>query len=582
MIEPRYRWLFPDPRPLDGPQVAAARDRGLSDRIAGILATRGVSGTADLDSFFGPPSAGLHDPRLLPDADRVVDRIRRARAAGDGILVFGDFDADGITGLAVLVRALRTLGLDAAPYVPSRVAEGHGLSARAVERAVAEGRPLIVTVDCGSSSPDEVELARAAGVDVIVTDHHHVPDRAPRSLALVNPHRPDAVYPDHRLAGTGVALAVARLLLGELGGDADAALELADLATIGTVSDVAPIVGENRAIARLGLEILRHRPRPGLAALLTRAGVRPETLDLETVAFQIAPRLNAAGRVGNTDDAVRLLVTDDLDEAAVAADALEGANRLRRELLRGSLEDARAALNADPTAAMRPAILVHGPWPPGIVGLIASRLAEERRRPAVVAAELDGVLRASCRSAGAVDLASALEECSDLLIRHGGHRAAAGFEIEPDRWDAFVSRFSAIAADAAPDDPRPELALDLAMPSAQLGYHLVAELATLDPTGPGNPPPVVGVLGMTVTRVRAATGGHTQLTLRRDRDVVDAIAFGRDDLATAIHEGDRLDVAARVAVRRFGGYDSLQLEVRDVAPSGSHPDAAALLATMSA
>jgi single-stranded-DNA-specific exonuclease len=582
MIEPRYRWLFPDPRPLDGAKLAAARDRGLSDRVAGILAARGVSGTADLDSFFGPPSAGFHDPRLLPDADRVVDRVRRARAAGDGVLVFGDFDADGITGLAVLVRALRTLGLDAAPYVPSRIAEGHGLSARAVERAVAEGRSLIVTVDCGSSSPEEVELARAAGVDVIVTDHHHVPDRAPRSIALVNPHRPDAVYPDRRLAGTGVALAVARLLLGELGGDADAALELADLATIGTVSDVAPIVGENRAIARLGLEILRHRARPGLAALLTRAGVRPETLDLETVAFQIAPRLNAAGRVGDTDDAVRLLLTDDADEAAVAADSLEGANRLRRELLRTSLEDARAALDADPTAAARPAVLVRGPWPPGIVGLIASRLAEERRRPAVVAAELDGVLRASCRSAGVVDLASALEGCSDLLIRHGGHRAAAGFEIESDRWDAFVSRFSAIAAEAAPDDPRPELALDLAMPSAQLGYDLVADLATLDPTGPGNPPPVVGVLGMTVTRVRAASGGHTQLTLRRDRDVVDAIAFGRDDLATAIHEGDRLDVAARVAVRRFGGYDSLQLEVRDVAPSGSHPDAAALLATMSA
>ena len=582
MIEPRYRWRFPDPRPLDRAHLAAARDRGLSDRVAGLLAARGVAGPADLDAFFGPPSAGFHDPGLLPDADRVVDRVRRARAAGDGILVCGDFDADGITGLAVLVRTFRALGLDAAPYVPSRIAEGHGLSARAVERAVADGRSLIVTVDCGSSSPDEVELARAAGVDVIVTDHHHVPDRAPRALALVNPQRPDAVYPDRRLAGTGVALVVARLLLGELGGDAAAALELADLATIGTVSDVAPIIGENRAIARLGLEILRQRPRPGIEALLTRAGVRRETLDLETVAFQVAPRLNAAGRVGDTADAVALLLADDPELAAVAADGLESANRLRRELLRDALEGARATLLADPAAATRPAVLVHGPWPAGIVGLIAARLAEERRRPAVVAAELDGVLRASCRSAGGVDLAGALEACSDLLIRHGGHRAAAGFEIAPERWDAFVLRFSGIAAEAAPADPRPELALDLAMPSTELGYGLVAELAALDPTGPGNPPPVVGVLGMTVTRVRAASGGHTQLTLRRDRDVVDGIAFGRDDLATTLREGDRLDVAARVAVRRFGGYDSLQLEVRDVALSGSHPDAAALLATMNA
>jgi single-stranded-DNA-specific exonuclease len=581
MIETRYRWCFPVARPIDAAHLAAARDRGLSDRVAALLSERGVTGGAELDSFFGPAVAGFPDPGLLPDAGRVVDRIRRARDSRERLLVFGDFDADGVTGLAVLVRTLRALGVEAAPYVPSRVAEGHGLSTRAIERAAAEGRRLIITVDCGSSSPDEVEVARAAGIDVIVTDHHHVPEHAPRALALVNPHRPDAVYPDRRLAGTGVALAVSRLLQRELAGDEHAALELADLATIGTVSDVAPIVGENRAIARLGLAILRERPRPGLDALFVRAGVRRETMDLDTIAFQVAPRLNAAGRVGDADVAVRLLLADDADEAAVAAERLETDNRLRRDLLRDALTEAHAVLEADP-AAGGPAVLVHGPWSPGIVGLVASRLAEERGRPSIVAAELDGILRASCRSAGGVDLAAALEQCSDLLIRHGGHRAAAGFEIESDRWDAFSERFSAIVAGATPDDPRPELRIDLAMPSAELGYGLVSELAALDPTGPGNPPPVVGVLGMTVTRVRAATGGHTQLTLRRDRDVVDAIAFGREDLATSVREGDRLDVAARVTVRRFGGYDSLQLEIRDVATSGSHPDAAALLGTVSA
>ncbi len=569
MIAPRYRWRFPQ-APLSHPGLdAAARERGIHPRVAAILAARGVVDAAGLADFLGPPHAGLNDPRLLPDADRLVDRVRRARDRGEGVLVFGDFDADGLTGQAVLVRAFRMLGIDAVPHVPSRLADGHGLTVRAVEHARAEGRGLIVTVDCGSSSPDEVDLARAAGIDVIVTDHHHVPARFPAAVAFVNPHRADSAYPDARLAGSGVALVVARLLHAELGGDPDAALGLADLATIGTVADLAPVVGENRSIARIGLAILRDAPRPGIAALLERAGVRPDAVDLETVAFQIAPRLNAAGRVGEADEAARLLLADEPAEAASAADHLETANRLRRDMLREAIAEAHAALASDPERAEASAILLDGPWSPGIVGLIAARLAEEHGRPAVVAARLDGVLRASCRSSGGLDLAATLDGCADLLIRHGGHAGAAGFEIDADRWEAFRERFTGLAGVAAPVDPRRDLDLDLAIAATELDYPLVHGLAALEPTGPGNPVPVIGVLGLTVTRARPATGGHTQLTLRRDRDVVDAIAFGREDIAAAVREGDRVDVAARVRVRRFGGYESMQLEIRDIATAGA-------------
>ena len=578
MIEPRYRWRFPVVADVDPGLRAAASSRGIHPRVTEILAARGVADADGLAAFLGPPMAGLGDPRLLPDADRVVDRIRRARGEGDGVLVFGDFDADGLTGQAVMVRALRTLGIDAVAHVPSRLSEGHGLSARAVERARAEGRRLIITVDCGSSSPDEIDLARAAGIDVIVTDHHHVPDRALAAVAFVNPHRHDSVYPDDRLAGSGVAFTVARLLFGEFAGDADAALGLADLATIGTVADLAPVVGENRSIARIGLAAMREAPRPGIAALLERAGVRPDAVDLETVAFQIAPRLNAAGRVGEADDAARLLLADDALAAAGAADDLEAANRLRRDMLREATAQAQAALEADPGRAGAAAILLDGPWSPGIVGLIAARLVEERGRPAVVAARLDGVLRASCRSSGTLDLAATLAACSDLLIRHGGHAGAAGFEIDADRWEAFRERFTTLAEAAGPVDSRRQLALDLTLRAPELDFPLVQGLATLEPTGPGNPVPVVGVLDMTVTRVRAATGGHTQLTLRRDRDVVDAIAFGREDLASAVREGDRVDVATRLRVRRFGGYESMQLEIRDIASAGSMPELAGVAA----
>jgi single-stranded-DNA-specific exonuclease len=420
-----------------------------------------------------------------------------------------------------------------------------------------------------------VAESNARGIDVIITDHHRVPVVLPDAFAIVNPHRPDSIYPDRRLAGSGVAFKVAQLILaGEPGGPA-AALELTDLATIGSVADVAPVVGENRAIARLGLERMRRAPRPGIAALLERARVAPAAVDLETVSFAIAPRLNAAGRVGEALEAARLLLAGDAVEAAAHADALEAANLTRRDLMKTAVGEARTAVAAE---SGEPATVVRGPWTVGIVGLVAARLVEDRGRPAVVGADLGDVVRASCRSGGSLDLGATLEHCSDLFIRFGGHAGAAGFEIAADRWDEFRSRFLALAAESVPPDPRLAIAVDLALPALDVDYALYRELAGLAPCGPGNVDPLVAVLGLTVTRVRAATGGHTQLTLRRGLDVLDGIAFGRSDIAEAVREGDRLDVVARLTSRSFGGFESLQLDIRDVATSGSHPRTAAVLA----
>ncbi|MDQ2964955.1 MAG: single-stranded-DNA-specific exonuclease RecJ [Chloroflexota bacterium] len=583
MVDARYRWVFPAPVTLD-PSLRAAGERlGLSTRLTEVLAARGVNAAADLDAFFGPAEAGLHDPRLLPDSAAFTVRIGRARAAGERVLVFGDFDADGLTGLAIMSRALGRLGVDAIPYVPSRLDEGHGLSLLAVEAARAAGAPLIVTVDCGTTSGAEIAAATAAGLDVIVTDHHRVPPVLPPAVAVVNPHRPDSVYPDRRLAGSGVAFKLAQLLLGEEPGNAIAAADLADLATIGTVADLAPIVGENRAIARLGLERLRREPRPGIAALLARAGVAPADADLETIAFAIAPRLNAAGRVGEALEAARLLLTDDPAEAAALADGLETANRTRRDLMRQAVDEARVVVAADEAAAGdgidadRSVVVVRGDWPVGIVGLVASRLAEELGRPAVVGANLGNVVRASCRGDGSLDLGATLEACGDLFTRFGGHAGAAGFELPVERWEEFRARFAVLAGSAPRPDPRPVLRLDVALAAIDVDYALHRELARLAPCGAGNPEPLVAILGLTVTRVRAATGGHAQLTLRRTLDVLDGIAFGRADLVDSVREGDRVDVVGRLVSRRFGGYESLQVEIKDVAGSGVHAEAAAIL-----
>lgn len=574
MVEPRFRWIFPTPVQLTPGLVSAARDRGLTERLVGLLARRGVTEPGDLAAWFAEPLDGLHDPSLLPDADLLLARLLLARTRAERVLVFGDFDADGLTGLAIMTLALRRFGVEVEPYVPSRLDEGHGLSMAAIEAAVVAGATVIVTVDCGTTSHVEIAAAGERGLDVIVTDHHRAPAVLPAALAVVNPHRHDSTYPDARLAGSGVAFKIAQLLLRDEPGGAAAALALADLAAIGTVADVAPIVGENRAIARIGLERMRTAPRPGIAALLERARVAPAAVDLETVSFALAPRLNAAGRVGEAMEAARLLLAQDPSDAALHADALEIANLARRDLMKAAVAEARLMVADAPDA---PATLVHGPWGVGIVGLVAARLAEDRGRAAVVGAELGDVIRASCRSDGKMDLGAALEECGDLFIRFGGHAGAAGFELPADRWEQFKSRFLELAAAGAPADPRVALAIDLALPARDVDYTLYREFADLAPAGPGNPDPLVAVLGLTVTRVRAATGGHTQLTLRRDRDVLDGIAFGRSDLAETLREGDRVDVVARLVSRRFGGVESLQLDIRDASLSGRHREAAAIL-----
>jgi single-stranded-DNA-specific exonuclease len=562
VLEPRSRWVFPNLLELAPSLVETGRELGLSERLVGLLARRGIVDPAELRAFFADPAASLNDPRLLPDAAIFEARILAARDRGETVMVFGDFDADGITGLVILTLALRRFGVIAVPYVPSRLDEGHGLSLAAVEAAAAAGARLIVTVDTGTSSVGEVEAAAARGIDVLITDHHRVPDRLPPAVAIVNPHRPDAAYPDRRLAGSGVAFTLARLLLG------DAALGLVDLAAIGSVADVAPVLGENRAIVRLGLARIREAARPGIAALLAAAGIAPAEVDLETLSFSIAPRLNAAGRVGEAMDAARLLLTEDVSEAAALAATLQEANAVRRDLTRTAVAEARTSADA---VDERPATIVRGPWPVGIVGLVASRLAEERRRPAVVGAELGTTIRGSARSDGRLDLAAALAACEDLLIRHGGHRGAAGFEIEAGRWEAFRERFMTLAAAAEPADPRPSIEIDLALPAMAVGYDLHRELIRLEPAGTGNPEPLIAILGLTVVRAREASGGHSQLVLRRERDVLDGIAFGWPELSSVVHEGDRVDVVARLASRRFGGFESLQLEIRDAAPSAPAP-----------
>lgn len=558
-LTPRYSWrLRPTATPSDD-LLAAGHARGMSNRLVGILAARGHTTPASWTALLDDPRGGLHDPRLLPDAAALSQRVQRALTTGEKVLVFGDFDADGLTGLTILALALRRMGLEVATYVPDRADEGHGLSLGAIELAQAQGRTLIITADCGTSSGPEIELAVTRGIDVLVTDHHRPPPVLPAAAAaLVNPMLASSRYPDARLCGAGVALKVAQLLLG------DDALDLADLAAIGTVADVAPLAGENRAIVRLGLDLLRANPRPGLAALLAGAGLDPAALDPDRLAFAVVPRINAVGRVGDASIAARLLGCEDAEEAKSLAAQLEAANVLRRELMTTALADARSQLV---DRVLDPVTILHGPWPVGIVGLIAGRLADELGRPAVVFSDSAEPWRGSARAGGNFDLAAALGSMPELFVRYGGHSAAAGCNMPAANLDTFRQRMAALAVDLAPIEPA--LELDLVAEALDVDYRLLAELRHLEPVGAGNPEPLVGIRGLIPSRVRPANGGHTQLVLRKGREVIDGICFGRDDLPALIAEGQPIDIVARLVSRTFGGFESLQLDVRDVAPAGA-------------
>jgi len=563
-LEPLYHWSVPTPYPLSDEVIADARWRGLSARLLRVLSRRGPVDAAALAARFDAPETALHDPQLLPEADRAVRRVQAAVAAGERVLVLGDFDADGLTGLAILVLALRRLGLDVEPYVPARTEEGHGLSQGAVERAAATGRTLILTADTGSTSHTEIAAASVLGISVIVTDHHQLPGGPPDAAAVVNPHRADSTYPDRRLSGAGVAFKVAQLLLADTPDGPAYALGLADLAAIGSIADVVPLEGENRAITRIGLGLLAAGGRPGLAALLASAGVSPERVSPETISFALAPRINALGRVGHALDAALLLLEDDPERISELVARMEAANLERRGLMTAALTEAREALGADDGA---PITVVAGPWAPGVVGLVAGRLADQLGRPAVVFSTNVEPWRGSARSAGGFDLGAAFTANASLFERYGGHAAAAGCHLDPARYAEFRTAMLACFRDApVTRDQRRTLVLDLVTSAGSVDHVLLAELMPLD--GVGDEPPLLGIAGLSVGRVRSANGGHTQLTLRKGVEVLDGICFGRSDLTGVLREGDVVDVAARLTSRRFGGMESLQLEVRDVAPAG--------------
>jgi single-stranded-DNA-specific exonuclease len=567
VIPPRLEWLLPEPR-LDPPTFA-----GFGIPVATLLARRGFSGNVDLQRFLQAGEESLHDTSLMADADAALDRVEVAIAEGQRIAIWGDYDADGMTAVAIWVIALRSLGVEPLRHVPSRLEEGYGLAIGGLQRLRAAGAELVITCDCGVTNVDEVEEARRIGLEVIVTDHHLPPAVLPRAVAVVDPHRPDCAYPDPDLTGAGVAFKLASALLARQG---RSAADLAALAAIGTVADMAPVTGESRAIVRLGLEELAGTSRAGLRALLARAAEDPAAPTARDLAFGIAPRINAAGRIAAAELAISLLLEEDPAAAERIADELEAVHLERRALTAAAVDEARAE-----ASAMRgngPLALRNDHWAPGVLGLVAQRLVDLLMRPVAVAARIGDEVRGSVRAPSDFHVGKALDACSALLTKRGGHPAAGGFSLDAEDWPGFVTAFSALQR-PYPEDPTgtPQhpgrVTIDLVLPALHLGWPLADELLRLAPFGPGHVEPILAVTGLRVAEARrvGASGDHLSLRLRRGAQVFDAIGFGTPADRPLPEVGEAIDLVATLERDLFQGMPRLRLRLVDYADAAASP-----------
>ena len=538
-----------------------------------VLYNRGVTEPSNVAAFLSGEGDEAN-PFALPGMPAAVTRLRQALRAGEPITIYGDFDADGVTATALLVQTLRALGSRVRPYIPHRVDEGYGLHEEALTQLAHDGARVVVTVDCGVRSLDEVAHANRLGLDVIVTDHHSVGDELPRAVAVVDPKRADSRYPFGELAGVGVAYKLAQALLRSHRQTPvtreKVRLEeedLLDLVALGTVADLVPLLGENRTLVYRGLAHLNRMERPGVEALCRQAGLKQGRVDTTAIGYTLGPRLNAAGRLAHAKTAYQLLTTEYPAEAEQLAGELDRLNRERQQLTLETQERARQL--ALDTAGEAPLLFAAAPdFRAGIVGLVASRLVDEFYRPAVIVEVGDKVSHGSCRSIPEFHITDALDECAGLLIRHGGHAAAAGFTVLNEHLDSLADRLRKLAAEQLTGvELASVLAVDAEVELSQMSWELQRELAQLEPCGYANPHPLflsrnVRLLGQ---RAVGSEGKHLKLTLSDGRAAWDGIAFRQGEWAGKLP--NRVDLVYHLEINEWNKQRRLQLNVQDVRPA---------------
>lgn len=534
--------------------------------IATILSNRGITNQKDIDIFLNPTRQDFHNPYQMPDMEIAVERIIKAIENKEKIIIYGDYDVDGITSITVLKSFLKDRGIDAKYYIPNRIEEGYGLNIPAVEKIAKEKYDLMITVDCGISCIEEIRRANELGVQTIVTDHHEVGESLPEALAVVDCKRKDNKYPFRELAGVGVVFKLIQALSIKLNLEEKEYLKYLDIVCIGTISDIVPLVDENRAIAKLGLLLVRQTKNLGLQSLLMSSGYK--NIDSTTISFGVAPRINACGRMGHADEALNLFLSKDIYEVNELTKKLNEYNKIRQETEKNIYEDAVNQIEQNKLNEKN-AIIVSGEnWHHGVIGIVSSKITDLYFKPSILLCNEGEFSKGSGRSIPGFDLHQALMQCQDTIDRFGGHAMAIGITIKTDKFQEFAEEFENVAKEAKIDEIIPIINIDAKIELNEINKEMVESLKLLEPYGEGNKMPIFAFRNLKIDSIRALSEGkHIKLTLKDNNNIINAIGFNLGKIAEDYRIGDKIDVVGTLEINSFNGVDSLQINVKDIMKS---------------
>ena len=538
----------------------------LNDLIATILVNRNITKKEDVEKFLNPTRNDFYNPFLMTDMEKAVDRILIAIKNKEKVTIYGDYDVDGITSITVLKSFLKDVGLEVDTYIPNRIDEGYGLNKKAIEKIKENGCQLMITVDCGISGIEEVEYANSLGIETIVTDHHEVGDVLPNALAVVDNKRKDSTYPFRELAGVGVAFKLIQAIGIKLELKEDEYLKYLDIVSVGTISDIVPLVDENRVITKLGLKLIRQTKNIGLKSIINSSGY--SKIDSNTISFGVAPRINACGRMGKAEEALKLLLSKNLNEAQELTRKLNDHNRERQDIEKRIFEDAIKQIEEKSLANNRTIVVAGQNWHHGVIGIVSSKITDMYFKPSILLCLEDGIGKGSGRSVPGFDLHEALTKCLDTIDKFGGHAMAVGITVKEDKIPEFKEEFEKIAIDSHIEEIMPIINIDAKVNLSNINREMVESLKQLEPFGEGNKMPIFVFKNLRIDSIRALSEGkHLKMTLKDNNTIISSIGFNIGKMAEDYKIGDRIDVVGVLEINSFNGVDNLQINIKDIMKS---------------
>lgn len=559
------KWKIPK---IDSNKVNELENKyNLSTLLAIILANKNITEYDDINEFLNPTRNDFYDPFLINDMSIAIARIEKAIDFQEKTIIYGDYDVDGITSITVLKSFLKDAGLEVDYYIPNRLNEGYGLNKNAIKKIADNGYKLIITVDCGITSVNEVDYANSLGIDVIITDHHEPSNKLPNAIAVIDNKRKDSKYPFRELAGVGVAFKVSQALGKKLGMNDNEALKYLDIVCLGTISDIVPLISENRVITKLGLKLVEQTRNIGLKSIINSSRYRQ--IDSTMISFGIAPRINACGRMGKADEALKLLLSKNVYEVNDLTKKLNDYNKKRQDIEKQIYESAIEKIEKQHLDKNSTIVVSGENWHHGVIGIVSSKITEKYFKPSIlISFDSEGNGKGSGRSIPGFDLHDALMKCEDNLENFGGHSMAIGLTIKKDKYEKFYQDFENIAKENQIEKIIPEINIEAELKLSEIDKNMIKDLKKLEPFGEANKMPIFAFKNLKIESIRTLSEGkHLKMSLRENNQVVNAIGFNIGNLANEYKIGDKVNIAGTIEINSFGGFDNIQINIKDMMKS---------------